>query len=92
MEFSAEQIASVVNGTVEGDASVKVNTFAKIEEGHPGALSFLANPKYSHFLYSTTSSIVLIAKTFKLERPVKATLVRVDDPYATLGHAHEHGG
>lgn len=84
MEFSAEQIASVVNGTVEGDASVKVNTFAKIEEGHPGALSFLANPKYSHFLYSTTSSIVLIAKTFKLERPVKATLVRVDDPYATL--------
>lgn len=84
MEFSANQIAALVNGTVEGDGEVTVNTFAKIEEGHPQALSFLANPKYAHFLYSSKSSIVLIARTFKLEHPVSATLIRVDDPYATV--------
>lgn len=84
MEFSANQIAALVNGTVEGDGEVTVNTFAKIEEGHPQALSFLANPKYAHFLYSSKSSIVLVARTFKLEHPVSATLIRVDDPYATV--------
>ena len=81
MEFTAEQIARYVNGTVEGDASVTVNTFAKIEEGRKGALSFLSNPKYSHYLYSTESSIVLIGKDFHLESPVKATLIRVDNAY-----------
>ena len=81
MEFTAEQIARYVNGTVEGDASVTVNTFAKIEEGRMGALSFLSNPKYSHYLYSTESSIVLIGKDFHLESPVKATLIRVDNAY-----------
>ena len=81
MEFTAEQIARYVNGTVEGDASVTVNTFAKIEEGRKGALSFLSNPKYSHYLYSTESSIVLIGKDFHLESPVKATLIRVENAY-----------
>ena len=81
MEFTAEQIARYVNGTVEGDAGVTVNTFAKIEEGRKGALSFLSNPKYSHYLYSTESSIVLIGKDFHLENPVKATLIRVDNAY-----------
>lgn len=81
MEFTAEQIARYVNGTVEGDAGVTVNTFAKIEEGRKGALSFLSNPKYSHYLYSTESSIVLIGKDFHLESPVKATLIRVDNAY-----------
>jgi UDP-3-O-[3-hydroxymyristoyl] glucosamine N-acyltransferase len=84
MEFSATQISAIVNGTVEGDKDVKVATFAKIEEGQPGAISFLANPKYAPFLYTTNSSIVLISKDFVLEHPVKATLIRVDDPYATV--------
>lgn len=84
MEFSATQIAALVNGTVEGNGDAKVSTFAKIEEGHPGAISFLANPKYTHYLYDTDSSVVLIRRDFELEHPVKATLIRVDDPYATV--------
>lgn len=86
MELTAAQLAALVNGQVEGDENVKVSTFAKIEEGHPGALSFLANPKYTHFIYSTESSVVLVRKDFVAEEPVKATLVRVDAPYATVAH------
>lgn len=86
MELTASQLAALVNGQVEGDENVKVNTFAKIEEGHPGALSFLANPKYTNFIYTTESSIVLVRRDFVAEHPVKATLIRVDDPYATVAH------
>lgn len=74
----------MVNGTVDGDGEIKVNTIAKIEEGHPGSISFLANPKYTHYIYTTGSSIVLVGRDFVAEQPVKATLVRVDDPYATV--------
>lgn len=84
MEFTANQIASLVNGIVEGDGNAKVSTFAKIEEGHIGAISFLANPKYSHYIYETQSSIVLVKSDFEPEKPVSATLIKVDDPYATL--------
>ncbi len=84
MEFSASQIASLVNGIVEGDGTVTVNTFAKIEEGHEGAISFLANPKYTHYIYNTKSSIVLVRKDFQADEPISATLIRVDDPYATV--------
>lgn len=86
MEFSANQIAALANGVVEGDGEVKINTIAKIEEGHPGAISFLANPKYSRFIYTTGSSAVLVSKDFVPEQPVSATLIRVDDPYATVAH------
>lgn len=86
MEFTAAQIAALTGGTVEGDVNATVNTFAKIEEGHPGALTFLANPKYTHFIYTTAASIVLVGRDFVAEHPVSATLVRVDDPYATLAH------
>lgn len=89
MELTASQLAALVNGQVEGDENVKVNTFAKIEEGHPGALSFLANPKYTHYIYSTDSSVVLVRRDFVAESPVKATLIRVDDPYATVAHLLE---
>ena len=65
MEFSAQQIASVLGGTVEGDPEVKVNNFSKIEEGKPGTLTFLANPKYEHFIYQTEASIVLVNNDFK---------------------------
>lgn len=86
MEFSANQIAALANGTVEGDGEVKINTFAKIEEGHPGAISFLANPKYIQYIYTTASSAVLVSRDFKPEKPVVPTLIRVDDPYATVAH------
>lgn len=86
MEFTAEQIAAYTQGTVEGDNSATVNTFAKIEEGHKGALSFLANPKYEHYLYETTSSIVLVSKSLTLTAPVKCTLIRVDNPYESVAH------
>ena len=86
MDFTASQLAALIGGDVEGNPDVTVGTFAKIEEGHPGALSFLANPKYTHFIYDTDSSVVLVKRDFVAEHPVKATLIRVDDPYATIAH------
>lgn len=84
MEFSAQQIAEFLTGTVEGDSSVKVSEFSKIEEGRPGTLSFLSNPKYEHYIYDSDASIVLVNKGFVPERAVKATLIRVDDAYESL--------
>ena len=84
MEFKAGMIAGFLHGTVDGDPDVTVSTFAKIEEGHTGALSFLANPRYEKYLYETESSIVIINRTLKLERPVKCVLIRVDDAYQSF--------
>ncbi len=84
MEFTAKQIADFLGGTVDGDENASVHTFAKIEEGVPGALSFLSNVKYTQYLYSTKSSIILVNKDFKPEQPVNATLVRVDNAYEAL--------
>ena len=81
MEFSAKQIAQFVQGVIEGDENATVNTFAKIEDGKPGAISFLSNPKYTHYLYDTESSIVLVDKSVELEKPTKATLIKVDNAY-----------
>lgn len=86
MEFTANQIAALVNGQVEGDGEVKISTFAKIEEGVPGAISFLANVKYLPYIYTTRSSAVLVRRDFVAEQPVSATLIRVDDPYAAVAH------
>lgn len=84
MEFTAKQIAEFVNGRVEGDPNASVHTFAKIEEGQPGAISFLSNPKYTHFLYDTQSSIVLVNDSVELEKSVSATLIRVKDAYESV--------
>ncbi|MBQ2949589.1 MAG: UDP-3-O-(3-hydroxymyristoyl)glucosamine N-acyltransferase [Prevotella sp.] len=81
MEFTAKQIADFIGGKVEGDINATVNTFAKIEEGTKGAISFLSNPKYIHYIYDTQSSIVLINNDVELERPVNTTLIRVDNAY-----------
>jgi len=81
MEFTAKQIAEFVQGRVEGNENATVKTFAKIEEGVPGAISFLSNPKYTHYLYETQSSIVLINEDVELEKPVNTTLVRVRNAY-----------
>jgi UDP-3-O-[3-hydroxymyristoyl] glucosamine N-acyltransferase len=81
MEFTAKQIAEFVQGRVEGDENATVNTFAKIEEGVPGAISFLSNPKYTHYIYETKSSVVLINEDVVLDKPVSATLIRVKNAY-----------
>ena len=74
MQFSASQIAAMTGGTVEGDGDVLISSFAKIEEGHPGAISFLANPKYAHYIYGTKSSAVLVSKTFVPEHALPCTI------------------
>ena len=81
MEFTAKQIAQFIEGRIEGDENATVHTFAKIEEGTPGAISFLSNPKYTHFIYDTKSSIVLIDEKVELEQPVSTTLIRVKNAY-----------
>lgn len=80
MDFTALQIAEYLHGTVDGDASATVNTFAKIEEGFAGALSFFYDPKFESYVYQTDSSVVLVPTSFQPAQPVKATLVRVEDP------------
>ncbi|HJA86528.1 MAG TPA: UDP-3-O-(3-hydroxymyristoyl)glucosamine N-acyltransferase [Candidatus Bacteroides avicola] len=84
MEFSAKQIAEYIHGEIVGDEQAKVHTFAKIEEGVPGALTFLANPKYTPYIYDTQASIVLVNRDFVPEHEVKATLIRVDNAYDCL--------
>lgn len=79
MEFTAKQIAQFIQGRVEGDENASINTFAKIEEGVPGAISFLSNPKYIQYIYDTKSSVVLIDESLNLEKPVTTTLIRVKD-------------
>lgn len=84
MEFSAKQIAAFLQGEVVGDENITVHTFAKIEEGVPGALSFLSNPKYTPYIYKTKSSIVLVNKGFVPEGDIQATLIKVENAYDSL--------
>ena len=84
MEFTAKQIADFINGRVEGDANAAVHTFAKIEEGQPGAISFLSNPKYTHYLYDTKSTIVLVNEDLEIEKKISATLIRVKNAYEAV--------
>ena len=84
MEFSAKQIAEFIQGTIVGDENATVHTFAKIEEGIPGAISFLSNPKYTPYIYDTQSSIVLVNNDFVPEKEVKATLIKVNNAYESL--------
>ena len=81
MEFTAKQIADFIGGRVEGNEDARVNTFAKIEEGKEGAITFLSNPKYTPYVYETKASIVLINDDVQLDKPVNATLIRVKNAY-----------
>ena len=81
MEFTAKQIAEFVGGRIEGNENAVIHTFSKIEEGREGAISFLSNPKYTHYLYDTKSTIVLINEDVQLEKPVTPTLIRVKNAY-----------
>lgn len=86
MEFSAKQIAQIIDGIVEGDENILVSNLSKIEEGTNGTLSFLANPAYTNYIYSTNASIVIVNKSFVLENPVKSscTLIRVENAYESF--------
>lgn len=84
MQFTAQQIAAFLGGEVVGDAQVSVSNLAKIEEGTPGTLTFLSNPLYTQYIYTTQASIVLVRRDFQPERPVTPTLIKVDDPYSSL--------
>ena len=85
MQFTAQQIATLLQGKVEGDPDVKVSNVAKIEEAVPGTLSFIANPKYEDYLYSSAASIIIVNETLETTRPFTATLIRVKDAYSSFG-------
>ncbi|MBN2806520.1 MAG: UDP-3-O-(3-hydroxymyristoyl)glucosamine N-acyltransferase [Prolixibacteraceae bacterium] len=89
MEFTARQIAAFLGGEVIGDQEVTINNVSKIEEGEPGTLTFLANPKYEPFLYETKASVVLVNKSLKPLREVQATMIRVHDAYDALARLME---
>jgi len=84
MNFTAQQIAEALNGTVDGNPNIEVNNISKIEEGKPATLSFLSNKKYTNFIYDTKASIVIVNNDFKPEKPISATLVRVKDAYSSF--------
>ena len=84
MEFTAQQIAAVLNGSVDGDPEARVSNLSKIEEGKPGTMTFLANPAYTHYIYATAATIVVVSREFTPAHPVAATLIRVDDPYGAF--------
>ena len=81
MELTAKQLAEILRGTVDGDPEVRITTFAKIEHGKPGALSFYANPKYEQYVYTSRSSVLLVNADFEPKQEVKATMVRVENAY-----------
>ena len=84
MKFTVSQIAAMLGGSVQGDASAEVWTLCKIEEGQPGGLSFLANTKYTGYIYNTQATAVIVSNDFQPEHPVSTTLVRVADPYLSF--------
>lgn len=84
MQFTAQQIGALLKGTIEGDADATVDKLSKIEEAQAGSLSFLANPKYEQYLYTTGASIVIVNNDQQLTAPVKATLIRVENAYTSM--------
>lgn len=84
MQFTAKQIAELINGKIEGDPDVAVSSFGKLEEAAEGQLAFLANPKYEDFLYTTNASIIIINEFLQIEKKLKATLIRVPNAYSSF--------
>ena len=84
MEFSIKQIADFLNAEIVGDATLKLNNLSKIEEGVPGTLTFLSNPKYTNYIYTTKASACLVSRDFVPEKPLETTLIKVDNPYECL--------
>ena len=90
MKFTAAQIAVILEGEVEGNPEIEVSKLSKIEEGEPESLSFLANPKYTQFIYTTKASIVIVNKIFKAEKEINSTLIRVEDAYKSFSKLLEY--
>ena len=84
MEFTAKEIAEILGGTVEGDPQAKVTTFARIESGKSGAICFFANPKYEHYVYECKADIIIVNNSFVPQKPVSATMIRVEDAYSAV--------
>lgn len=84
MEFKAKELAEILKGTVDGDPEVTVSGFARIENGKPGSVCFFANPKYEHYVYECKASIILVNNTFQPQKPVPATLIRVENAYTAI--------
>ncbi len=84
MQFSAQQIAGILNGTIEGNPDVSVSTLSKIEEGKPGSISFLANPAYTQYIYNTQATLVIVNSDFVATAPISATLIRVQSAAAAF--------
>jgi len=90
MKFTAQQIAEILNGTVDGNEEALVSKLAKIEEGQEESLTFLANPKYTNYIYSTKATITIVDKDFKVEQPIATTLIRVDDARSAFSKLLEY--
>ena len=90
MKFTAAQIAGILNGTVDGDEGVQVSKLAKIEEGSKGSLTFLANPKYTHYIYSTQASITIVNNDFVASNELSTTLIRVENAYKAFSQLLEY--
>jgi UDP-3-O-[3-hydroxymyristoyl] glucosamine N-acyltransferase len=90
MKFTATQIAGILNGTIDGDEEVEVSKLAKIEEGSRGSLTFLANPKYTHYIYSTQASITIVNNDFVPENEIDTTLIRVENAYKAFSQLLEY--
>ena len=84
MEFTINQIAAILQGVVEGNGDEKITTIGKIQDAQKGAITFLANPKYEHFIYESNASAVIVSKDFKSERELKTSLIKVEDPYSSF--------
>ena len=84
MQFTAQQIAALVGGVIEGDPDARIGSLARIEEAGNGSLSFIANPKYEEYLYSTRATVLIINESMKVSGPVSPTLIRVKDAYSSL--------
>jgi UDP-3-O-[3-hydroxymyristoyl] glucosamine N-acyltransferase len=90
MKFTAAQIAGILNGTVDGDENIAVSKLAKIEEGSKGSLTFLANPKYTHYIYSTQASITIVNNDFVASSDLSTTLIRVENAYKAFSQLLEY--
>lgn len=90
MKFTAQQIAGILEGDIEGNPDVEVSKLSKIEEGTLGSLTFLANPKYTPYIYTTKASITIVNKTFKPENEIQTTLIKVEDAYKSFSKLLEY--
>ena len=91
MKFTAQQIADLIEGTIEGNANAEIYKLSKIEQGEPGSISFLGNPKYTHYIYETKASAVIVNRDFQPEQNISCTLIRVENAntaFAKIGRAH----